>query len=257
MGSVITRLLAVAGLSFLAGASLSLLAASPALAQSPLVAELAALSRRYHQDPGRLDSVYAGLSEAVKSDSHPDNMIALAHAAFIWGDVRARTPEEKLEAYDRGRRAGERAAELAPRSALAHLWFAVNAGRWGQTKGVVRSLFLFPTVKEHMEAALALDPGLVPAYVLAGSVYYEVPGLFGGDLDKSESMFKKALTLDPRWTGARVGLARTLAKQGRPAEARREAQTVLGERDPRNPADWTLKDSREARELLTSLGPAR
>jgi tetratricopeptide (TPR) repeat protein len=249
MSLVISRLLAVA--------VLSLLPAPAAFAQSPLVAELAGLSRRYHQDPGRLDAVYTGLSEAVKSDSHPDNMIALAQAAFIWGDVRARTPEEKLEAYDRGRRAGERAAELAPRSALAHLWLAVNAGRWGQTKGVLRSLFLLPTVKEHMETALSLDPGLVPAYVLAGSVYYEVPGLFGGDLDKSESMFKKALTLDPRWTGARVGLARTLAKQGRAAEARREAQTVLGERDPRNPADWTLKDSREARELLASLGPAR
>jgi hypothetical protein len=54
-----------------------------------------------------------------------------------------------------------------------------------------------------------------------------------------------------------VGLSRTLVKQGRPAEARREAEAVLAERDPRNPADWTLKDSREARELLAALGPAR
>jgi tetratricopeptide (TPR) repeat protein len=249
MSPVLARLVAPVVLLLVAG--------TPALALSPFVAELAGLSRRYHQDPGRLDAVYTGLSEAVKSDSHPDNMIALAQAAFIWGDVRARTPEEKLEAYERGRRAGERATELVPRSALAHLWLAVNAGRWGQTKGVLRSLFLLPTVKEHMEIALALDPGLVPAYVLAGSVYYEVPGLFGGDLDKSETMFKKALTLDPRWTGARVGLARTLAKKGRAAEARREAETVLAERDPRNPADWALKDSREARAVLASLDAAR
>jgi tetratricopeptide (TPR) repeat protein len=228
-----------------------------AVAQSPLVAELAALNLRYHQDLPRLDAVYAGLIEAVKTDSHPDNLIALAHAAFLWGDVRARTPEEKMQAYERGRRAAERAAELAPRNARAHLWLAVNAGRWGQTKGVLRSLFLLPTVKEHMETAIALDPGLIPAYVLAGSVYYEVPGLFGGDLEKSEAMFKKALNLDPRWTGARVGLARTLVKRGRPAEARREAEAVLAERDPRNPADWTLKDSREARALLATLGPGR
>jgi tetratricopeptide (TPR) repeat protein len=230
---------------------------NPTGAQSPLVAELAALNLRYHQDLPRLDAVYAGLIEAVKTDSHPDNLIALAHAAFLWGDVRARTPEEKMQAYERGRRAAERAAELAPRNARAHLWLAVNAGRWGQTKGVLRSLFLLPTVKEHMETAIALDPGLIPAYVLAGSVYYEVPGLFGGDLEKSEAMFKKALNLDPRWTGARVGLARTLVKRGRPAEARREAEAVLAEREPRNPADWTLKDSREARALLATLGPGR
>src|SRR5688572_13684936 len=230
---------------------------NPAVAQSPLVAELAALNLRYHQDLPRLDAAYTGLIEAVKTDSHPDNLIALAHAAFLWGDVRARTPEEKMQAYERGRRAAERAAELAPRNARAHLWLAVNAGRWGQTKGVLRSLFLLPTVKEHMETAIALDPGLIPAYVLAGSVYYEVPGLFGGDLEKSEAMFKKALNLDPRWTGARVGLARTLVKRGRPAEARREAEAVLAEREPRNPADWTLKDSREARALLATLGPGR
>lgn len=235
-----------------------LLIAVPAAAQSPLVAELAALNLRYHEDLPRLDALYAQLTEAgAKSDAAPEMLIALAQAAFIWGDVRARTPEEKLEAYERGRQAAERAVALAPRSPLAHLWLAVNAGRWGQTKGVLRSLFLLPTVKEHMETAITLDPGLVPAYVLAGSVYYEVPGLFGGDLEKSEAMFRKALALDPRWTGARVGLARTLVKRGRAPEARREAEAVLAERQPRNPADWTLKDSRDARALLSSLGSAR
>lgn len=53
---------------------------------------------------------------------------------------------------------------------------------------------------------IELDPRFPPAYVLAGTVYYEVPGPFGGDLEKSA-----------------------------------------------NVADWTLKDSREARTLLDSL----
>jgi len=235
----------------------ALLIAGHAEAQDPLVAELTALNLRYHEDLPRLDTLYAALADAAKVDAPPETLIALAHAAFLWGDVRARTTEEKLEAYERGRQAAERAVARAPRSALAHLWLGINAGRWGQTKGVLRSLFLLPTVTKHMETALALDPTLVPAYVLAGSVYYEVPAVFGGDLERSEAMFRKALALDPRWTGARVGLARTLVTRGRAAEARREAETVLAEREPRNPADWTLKDSREARALLTSLGAAR
>ncbi|HKZ09012.1 MAG TPA: hypothetical protein VJU81_26320 [Methylomirabilota bacterium] len=45
--------------------------------------------------------------------------------------------------------------------------------------------------------------------------------------------------------------------RGRGAEARREAEAGLAEREPRNRADWTLKDSREARALLTSVGAAR
>src|SRR5262249_38235886 len=136
----------------------------------------------------------------------------------------------------------------------AHFWYATNAGRWGQTKGVLRSLFLLPEVKRGMETALELDPRFPPAYSLAGTVYYEVPGLFGGDLEKSEALFRKGLEVDPRFTGLRVGLARTLIKRGRAAEAKRELQAVLDEKAPSNVADWTLKDSREARALLDSLG---
>jgi len=232
-------------------------AGGTAQAQSPLAAEVRAFAFRYHENPPRLDTLYTGLTEAVKTDSHLDNFLALAQAAFIWGDIRARTVEDKLAAYERGRQAGQRAVELAPRNALAHLWLAINAGRWGQTKGVLRSLFLLPTVREHMDAALELDPKLLPAYTLAGLVYAEVPVLFGGDLEKSEALFRKALALDARWTSARVGLARTLLKRGRGDDARRELEAVAAEREPRNLADWTMKDSREARELLATLGTAR
>lgn len=227
--------------------------AAAAQAQSPLVGELRAFATRYHEDPPRLDRLYHGLAEAVKTDSHLDNFLALAQIGFIWGDIRARTTEEKLEAYDRGRQAAKRAVELAPRNALAHFWHATNAGRWGQTKGVMRSLFLVPTVKEGMQTAIDLDPKLTGAYSLAGTVLYEVPGFLGGDLDKSEEMFRKGLDLDPKFTGLRVGLAKTLIKKKRLDEARRQLRAVLDEKEPRNPADWTLKDSKQARELLESL----
>lgn len=59
------------------------------------------------------------------------------------------------------------------------------AGRWGQTKGVLRALLLLPEVQRGMETALELDPGVPPAHALAGTVGYEVPGLFGGDLEKT------------------------------------------------------------------------
>jgi Tfp pilus assembly protein PilF len=100
---------------------------------------------------------------------------------------------------------------------------------------------------------MELDPKYPPVYSLAGNVYYEVPRFLGGDLDKAEEMFRKGLDLNPRFTSARVGLARTLIKTGRVAEARRELAAVLGEKEPSNLADWTLKDSRRARELLESI----
>jgi tetratricopeptide (TPR) repeat protein len=238
----------------LLGAMLLVLCASvPASAQSPLAAEVRALASRYHEDPARIDALRAAMTRAAESDPQVENLLALAQIAFLAGDIRATTAEDKLAAYEQGRQAARRAAELAPRSARAHFWYATNAGRWGQTKGVLRSLFLLPEVKRGMETALELDPRFPPAYVLAGTVYYEVPGLFGGDLETSEALFRRGLEVDPRFTGLHLGLARTLIKRGRIAEARRELEAVLGEKAPANLADWTLKDAPQARALLASL----
>jgi tetratricopeptide (TPR) repeat protein len=230
-----------------------MLLTTTAWAESPLVAELEVVANRYHEDPTRLDRIRTGLEEAIKTDSQVANLLALARVSFIWGDIRARTAEEKLEAYDRGRQIAKRAVELEPRNVPAHFWFALNSGRWAQTKGVLRSLFLLPTLKEEIQTILDLDPKFTPVYALAGTVYYEVPGVFGGDLNLAEEMFRKGLAQDPRFAAMRVGLGKTLIKQGRYAQARRELQAVLDERAPSNLADWTLRDSKEARTLLESI----
>jgi tetratricopeptide (TPR) repeat protein len=228
-------------------------AAGAASAQSPLAAEVRALAARYHESPARLDTLRPAMAQAAQADPQVDNLLAVAQIALLFGDIRARTVEEKLEAYEQGRQAARRAAELAPRNARAHFWYATNAGRWGQTKGVLRSLFLLPEVKRGMETALELDPRFPPAYVLAGTVYCEVPALVGGDLEKSERLFRQGLEVDGRLAALRVGLARTLIKRGRIPEARRELQAVLEEKAPSNVADWTLKDLPEARRLLATV----
>jgi hypothetical protein len=58
---------------------------------------------------------------------------------------------------------------------------------------------------------------------------------------------------DPRFTAMRVGLGKALIKLGRVTEAQRELQTVLDEKAPSDPADWAMRDTREARELLDAL----
>ena len=238
-------------------ATLVLLTAPAADARSPLVDDLNASMARYHENPGHLDVLRAGLAEAVRTDPSVENLIALAHVCFLWGEVRATAASTKLEAYEQGREAARRAVELAPRDVLAHFWYGTNTGRWGQTRGVVRSLFLLPTVKQEIETVLTLDPSFPPVYALAGNVYYEVPAIFGGDLDRSEQMFRQGLVLAPRFTAMRVGLARTLIKKGHVAEARRELQIVIDETAPDNPADWTMKDSPRARDLLASIRDRR
>jgi tetratricopeptide (TPR) repeat protein len=222
-------------------------------ARSPLVGQLNVVATRYHEDPARLDALREGLEQAVRDEPDAANFTALSRVCFLWGDVRARSDDDKLAAYERGREAGRRAVELDPQGFLGHLWYAVNTARWGQTKGVVRSLFLLPTVRAEIRTLLELAPNVAAVYALAGNVDLEVPGPLGGDLERAEATFRKGLQLDPAFTGIRVGLAKVLIKKTQLADARRELQAVLDEKDPSNLADWTLKDVPDARRLLESI----
>ncbi len=215
-------------------------AAGAAWGESSLTTELEAVATRYHENPVRLDTVRETLEQAAGAKPEVDTLVALAHVCFICGDVCAATAEQKLEAYDQGRQAARR-------------WFETNTARWGQTKGILPSLFLLPTVQEEIQTVLELDPGFTAVYALAGNVYYEVPGILGGDLDLAQQMFMRGLEQDPKFTGMRVGLGKTLIKKGRITDARRELQAVPEETAPTNPADWALKDAQEARALLESI----
>ncbi len=142
---------------------------------------------------------------------------------------------------------------MEPRNAVAHFWDGANTARWGQTRGVVQSLFLLPVVRQEIQTVLELDPKFTPVYALAGNALYAVPPLMGGDLRKAEEMFREEFKHDPHFTGIRIGLAKTLIKTGRIAEARSELQAVLVEENPRNRGEWVMKDTQEARQLLQGL----
>jgi tetratricopeptide (TPR) repeat protein len=232
--------------------ALVLAAASAAWAQTPVEAARA-LVARYHEDRAGLDRARDLLDAALAKDRQVDTMVMLSYVQFLVGDVRAVTPEDKLAAYDRGREIGRRAVELAPKSHDAHLWYAINTARWGETKGVLRSLFLLPTIREELTILLGLDPRSVRANTLAGNVLLEVPGFAGGDRAKAEEHLKKALEVDPRFTNARVDLARVYIADARYADARRELQKVVAETKPTVVADWTVKDAPRARKLLESI----
>ena len=225
------------------------LAVLPAAAQSR-IEDARTILATYHEDVTRLDRARDALEKFLKVDSQVEGMILLSRVYFQWGDVRAKDDGEKLAAYDRGRELGKRAVELAPKNPEAHFWFAVNTGRWGTTKGVLRSLFLLPTLREEVDIILSLAPDDPGALGLAGNIELALPW---GDLDKAEADFRKALKGDPHYTAARVDFGRLLIKRGKYGEARKEFQRVLDEKEPRFLADWTVKHTKRARELLDSI----
>lgn len=224
----------------------------PARAETPAEAARSLIAR-YDEDLTRIDRARDLLESALTKERRIDTLVTLSYVYFLVGDVRARTRDEKLAAYDRGRQIGERAVELAPRDEEAHLWFAINTGRWGQANGVLRSLFLLPTVRKEIETILELNPRSVRGRGLAGNVLMEVPRIAGGDRVEAEKQFRRGLEVDPRFTALRVDLAQLLILEKRYDDARRELTQVVEERAPANLADWTVKDRPKARELLESL----
>jgi tetratricopeptide (TPR) repeat protein len=207
----------------------------------------------FHEDPSRIDRARDLLEKEVARAPSLDALLLLAWAHLAWGDYRAPDVDAKLASYERGRDVAKQAIDMAPKSPEAHLWYAANLGRWAVTKGKLRAAFLLSTLKQEIHTILELDPNHVPGLALAGSFYLETPGMFGGDVPRAEGYLRKALSLDPHFTRARVELARCLIAEGRYDEARRELKGVIDERQPSYVADWVMRHKPAAERLLAEI----
>jgi tetratricopeptide (TPR) repeat protein len=208
----------------------------------------------YYEDFGNLDRAIDNLNKIL--EQNPKDVEAMTLLSRVWltyGDVAAKDKNEKLRAYENGRDIAKKAMELSPKNPDAHFWYTANMGRWGQTRGVLKSLFLVSQVKEQLNLILALDPNYVPALEVYGVLYYELPGFLGGNLEMSEKYIRQAIKLDPHLTVARVDLARVLIKRKKYEEARGGLNGVLEEKEPKLYADWYVKDKKDAAELMADI----
>ncbi len=132
-----------------------------------------------------------------------------------------------VKEYELGRAAAKRAQKLDAKSADAVFWDVANLASIGSAKGVMNSLFMVPEIKEGLAKALALDPNHHYARETLAKVYHELPGIVGGDDDKSEELLLEVLKRDPKFTPAMVTLGNLYIDQKRYPEARKWLQKVL------------------------------
>jgi len=224
-------------------------------ADAELVPRMQRLTTHYHEDPARLDAGRAELEAAVKSQPSVAVLVMLAQISYVWGDIRGSTSDAKIQAYERGRQVADLALQQEPGNADARFWRAANLGRWLE-RNRLRAATQVGTLRDEMQAIIRDHPDYAAAYGFLGYYYYRAPWPLG-DLDEAIKMFRQGLTRDPRASGMRVGLARTLVDKGRPNDARAELRRVLDEKAPSNLADWTLRDAPDARKLLESLPAGR
>ncbi len=178
----------------------------------------------------------------------------LAREAEAWmriGDVTT-GEDEKLALYKKGQAAADAAVAKDPRCARCWFWRGATLGRWGQTRGVLQSLFILDDVKTAFQKALAANPKSFDARLSLALIDAKVPGFAGGSTERAEKAMREVVKEQPRFTRARLDLAELLLEEGKKDEARSLIQGVLAEKAPLSPGQYRKFDEKRARKLLAS-----
>jgi tetratricopeptide (TPR) repeat protein len=196
----------------------------------------------------------AAFDEAIKAQ--PTSSMAYARKAEAYlrmGDITA-DKEKKKSLYASGRDTAKSGIAVDAKCSRCHFWFAANAGRWGQVRGVLESLFLLDDVKGAFETALKLDPTYLDAKLSLGKIDEAVPGFAGGSVERAEKIFREVVKKDPHFTRAMLDLAELLAREDHEDEAKQWATKALNDSAPTFPGEHRKYDIARAKKLLAELG---
>ncbi len=218
-------------------------------------AELSEVDRLYfHREQGQNLEESLSLLEGLLSQEPRS-------AALLWRQGRSlvrlgerlKARKERLSAFERAEESLRLASALDPREAEARFWLGVAMGRRGQTRGILRSLFLVGPIRREMRAALSLDPGHGGAHHVLGEIYLQLPGFAGGDKKAGARELEEAVRLSPNYTANYPTLAEAYLALGEREKAVAVLRKVSEVREPSDPAEYP-DNLREARELLKRLG---
>uniref|UniRef100_A0A7C6AFU6 Uncharacterized protein n=1 Tax=candidate division WOR-3 bacterium TaxID=2052148 RepID=A0A7C6AFU6_UNCW3 len=206
-----------------------------------------------HLNKDNLKNSYEILSGIILKE--PENLRALCEfskVCYLMGDAQTKK-DDKLKFYNKGVEYGKKAIGIDKNSVWAHFWYMVNLGRSGQTKGVLNSLGLVPDIKKEIDLVLKLDPKHTGAMDAGAMLYYELPGLMGGNLNKSIEYLNRAIEIDSNYTILYVDMAKVYIKKKDYEKARWFLNKVLMINKPTYEADYILDDRPEALKLLEQI----
>ena len=119
-----------------------------------------------------------------------------------------------LNMFSNGQDLAEKAINLYP-SADAYYWKLSNIGRWGETKGILDSLFKAKPMKDDLMIVIDYDKNYADAWYVLSRLYLKLPGwpISFGNKDCAVSFARRAVDLyakDDLKITYYTGLAETL-----------------------------------------------
>lgn len=178
----------------------------------------------------------------------------LAKFYYFVGDSRE-VKEDKVQAFQQGIDAAEKAVAINKEKPEGHFWLASNSGGQAELAGVFKSLGLVKTVRREFDAAYKINPGLDNGslYQALGELYIQLPGLLGGDSKRGMNLLEEGVRLSPTNVDLCVTLAQYYVQKHRNPEARRLLESALTTEDPLRSPDELEQLRSKARSILAKL----
>jgi tetratricopeptide (TPR) repeat protein len=138
--------------------------------------------------------------------------------------------------YHRCLEQAEQTIALDIKSAWGFYLRGLCRGKLGEMQGVWSSLAMISPLKKDFKQAAKLDPSVSQGgpHRALGKLYLELPGLLGGNVDKSVDHLKQAVVLGPKYADNYLFLADALYEQENYLAAKNTLQdllTIIGESD--------------------------
>jgi tetratricopeptide (TPR) repeat protein len=175
-----------------------------------------------------------------------------SHFSFVKASMSKDNNEKKIW-YEKGVKYASQALEINPDNPEAHFWLALNMGSLGKLKGVLSSLFMVDDLKREARITLKLKPDHAGAHLILGEIYKSLPRFFGGNKDKAEYEFIKALENDSLYTSAYMSLANLYYDMSEYEKAKNILNELLSLKDWRDPRFFHLVEKKHAEDLLEKI----
>ena len=152
---------------------------------------------------------------------------------FYYIGEHTKSNKEKKNIFSQAIYYAEKAIQISPEQPDGYYWRGVNNGKYGESRGVLKSLFLVKPIKSDMNKVIELDPKYEDggAYRVLGRVYFKLPGFAGGDNEESLKLLEKSIEIGPEDANTRLFLGETLLAMNEIERAREELEFVLSMED--------------------------
>ena len=156
-----------------------------------------------------------------------DTAVKLGKCYYWLGTHAAK--DKQIDLFQKGIDWSKKAIALNPKGAGGHFWLGVNNSKYGEARGILKSLFLVGSIIDSMQQVIAIDPAYEHGgpYRVLGRVYFKLPRFAGGGINKSIENLKKSLEYAPNISTTLLFLAESYIAQKDYQRAQQELNIIL------------------------------